>query len=295
MELASEVGRYFALTIQRFLLEEKAKKEFDEVVAIFESIEEPIYVTDIETYEVLYANKYLRDLLGRDPVGGKCYREFQGLDAPCSFCTNEILLRQGVCRWDYYNPVLKRHYALTDRLIKWPDGRSVRFELAIDITERKELERRLEEKIIELEKYSANLERMVEEKTKALLEKERLAAIGETALMVGHDLRNPLQTVVYSTYLLRDNLKKGAPVEKRIRRIERAVKYMNKIVSDLQNLVRPMKAEPMRTRLAGVIDETLSMVEVPGNIKVVKDVESGAGLKPRPRSKWTPGSSPGRW
>ena len=41
-----------------------------------------------------------------------------------------------------------------------------------------------------------NLEKLVEERTKQLKDSERLAAIGATAGMVGHDIRNPLQAIV---------------------------------------------------------------------------------------------------
>ncbi len=55
-----------------------------------------------------------------------------------------------------------------------------------DITESRELQRKLEE-------YNKNLEQIVEERTMRLQEAERMAAIGLTARMVGHDLRSPLQ------------------------------------------------------------------------------------------------------
>jgi len=54
----------------------------------------------------------------------------------------------------------------------------------VDITERIELQQKLEE-------YAKNLERLVEERTRQLQDKERLATIGQTAGMVGHDIRNP--------------------------------------------------------------------------------------------------------
>jgi len=45
------------------------------------------------------------------------------------------------------------------------------------------------------------LERLVEERTKQLKDSERLAAIGATAGMVGHDIRNPLQAITGDLYL----------------------------------------------------------------------------------------------
>ena len=52
-----------------------------------------------------------------------------------------------------------------------------------DITDRKKAEDNLKQ-------TNENLERLVEERTKKLRDSERLAAIGATAGMVGHDIRN---------------------------------------------------------------------------------------------------------
>ena len=65
-----------------------------------------------------------------------------------------------------------------------------------DITEQKELQKNLEE-------HAGTLKKIIEERTKQLKDTERLAAIGQTAGMVGHDLRNPLQTVIGELYLAR--------------------------------------------------------------------------------------------
>ena len=64
-------------------------------------------------------------------------------------------------RWEYHNPILGRDYLVSDRIIRWPDGRDVRIELAIDITKRKRTEDKLKE-------YGEKLEEMVEEKTAML-------------------------------------------------------------------------------------------------------------------------------
>ena len=76
---------------------------------------------------------------------------------------------------------------------------------------------------------------------KKLQDNERMAAIGQTAGMVGHDIRNPLQAVLSDTYLLKDELasmpeclnKEG--VAESIDSIERNIAYINKIVQDLQD------------------------------------------------------------
>lgn len=119
----------------------------DQLISIFNSIKEIIYVSDIDNHEILFVNKYFEDLLGENPVGKKCYEIFQDLKNPCNFCTNEKLLENpdDPYRWEYYNPKLDRELFVTDKLIKWPDGRDVRFEMAIDVTDFKKIQKNLKQ------------------------------------------------------------------------------------------------------------------------------------------------------
>ncbi len=68
-----------------------------------------------------------------------------------------------------------------------------------DITEQKKMQD-------ELKKYNDYLKEIVEEKTKQLKDSERMAAVGQTAGMVGHDIRNPLQAIISDVYLANSDL-----------------------------------------------------------------------------------------
>ncbi|MCS7098536.1 MAG: ATP-binding protein [Candidatus Methanomethyliaceae archaeon] len=273
-EILNYISKYFVLALQRHKLEEKIRVEFEEMMAIFDSIEDPIYVIDLNTHEIIYANKYLCKILNDNPIGKICYKEIKGLDKPCSFCTNEILLKQNIYRYENYNEKLKKYYNVIIKPIRWPDGRIVKFEYAIDISDRKYLEEELKNKILDLEKYSKNLEKIIEEKSKALLEKERLATIGEMALMIGHDLRNPLQAIVYSLYLMRRNFDNKLSIQEHIDRIYSSLEYMNKIVSDLQDFARPIKMSSKNVNLRKIFENVLSSIRIPENVNVVLDVDS---------------------
>jgi len=155
---------------ERKQAEEVLRFEREQLLSLFDSMDSLIYVTDPSTYEILYMNKAMENIFGRRALGGICYREFQGLETPCPFCTNEIILRQYPAPhyWEYYNPKVARHFSIIDRIIRWPDGRNVRFEIATDITEHKRAEEALR-------KAKEELEERVKERTYELYEESLYA------------------------------------------------------------------------------------------------------------------------
>lgn len=141
-----------------------------------------------------------------------------------------------------------------------------------DITERKKVEG-------ELDKYQKHLEKLVDEKTKQLMDSERLAAIGETAGMVGHDLRNPLQSIVGEVFLAENELKSvpegdsKRSLRESIRCISEQAGYMDKIVSDLQTFVRPVEALKQIVDLKEFLSALLPQIGIPENVQTAVQVQ----------------------
>jgi PAS domain S-box-containing protein len=136
-----------------------------------------------------------------------------------------------------------------------------------DITLRKQMEKKLEE-------YSRHLEHLVEERTKQLKDSERLAAIGATAGMVGHDIRNPLQAIIGDIFLAKTDLsslpecEEKASVHESLSEIEKNIEYINKIVADLQDFAKPLKPIAMETDLTHLINQVVSTYRIPENIQL---------------------------
>ena len=145
----------------------------------------------------------------------------------------------------------------------------------IDITVRKQMEKKLEE-------YSKHLEQLVEERTKQLRDSERLAAIGATAGMVGHDIRNPLQAIIGDIFLAKADLsslsenEQKISVQESLSEIEKNVEYINKIVADLQDFAKPLNPTAMEIDLKRIIDEVANNRRIPENIQASIKVENGA-------------------
>ena len=119
-------------------------EQFREIASIVDAINAVVYVSDLETYEVLYVNRFATDVFG-DCVGKRCYQALQvGQSGPCAFCTNSRLIVDGKpgppVVWEFQNTRTKNWYLCIDKAVPWLDGRLVRMEAAIDITERKRAE-----------------------------------------------------------------------------------------------------------------------------------------------------------
>jgi PAS domain S-box-containing protein len=153
--------------------------------------------------------------------------------------------------------------------------KSYTINLEKEIKERKKAEENLKE-------YQTNLERIVEERTKQLKDSERLAAIGATAGMVGHDIRNPLQAISGDLYLAKEGLASCSDNEGKkevlesIIEIEKNIDYINKIVQDLQDYARPLNPNSGEVDLKLIVGKLLEKNGLPENVKVNVEVDDEA-------------------
>jgi signal transduction histidine kinase/PAS domain-containing protein len=146
--------------------------------------------------------------------------------------------------------------------------------LAQSLSNQKELQEKLEDKAAEVEEYASQMEKIAEERARQLKDAERLSAIGATAGMVGHDIRNPLQAIISELYLEKmevDSLPRGEAKEnllESIRGIEENLFYINKIVADLQDFARPLNPREEQVEVETTIRDALTMVTIPDKVKV---------------------------
>ncbi len=116
---------------------------------------------------------------------------------------------------------------------------------------------------------------------KKLFDSERLAAIGELAGMVGHDLRNPLASIKNAVYLIK---KKGAMLPEDqtktwLEIIEKGIDHSDKIINDLLDYARIVHLELEVTSVRDVLINALTMVKIPENVKVINTTSEGLTLK----------------
>ena len=108
---------------------------------IMDGLKANIYVTDVNTDEIIFMNQTMKDDFGlTNPEGGTCWEVLQeGQCARCEFCPVDILRQSKdsdfVYQWDEMNTVTGRAYRNYDCLMEWVDGRMVHLQQSIDVTE----------------------------------------------------------------------------------------------------------------------------------------------------------------
>jgi PAS domain S-box-containing protein len=139
------IGATIGIAVARKQMQLTLQSSHNRLKSVLDSLDALVYVTDMNTYEILFINQYGKGIWGN--IEGKtCWQMIQkGQTGPCPFCTNDkIVTRDGVPTgihiWEFQNSVNNNWYKCLDQAILWIDGRLARMELAYDITEQKLLE-----------------------------------------------------------------------------------------------------------------------------------------------------------
>ena len=136
--------------------EELITEANETLTTILDGLCAAVNVVDIETHEILFMNKAMKEIFRRDCTGETCYRAFRERESVCDNCWVPGACPSGeppdeMAVWEDMNPVTGLWGLNHDRAMRWIDGRMVRVQVTIDISERKRVEERMEASLHEKE------------------------------------------------------------------------------------------------------------------------------------------------
>jgi PAS domain S-box-containing protein len=265
-------------TTERKQMEEKMTYEQSLFNALMDNMPDAIYFKDTKSRFIRINRASCPGLGIKDPeeaIGMTDFDFAQEELAKQFYADDQSVMKSG-------RPIIGKEEVMIDKISrKWYSATKVPIKdknnkviglvgISRNITKLKQAEE-------ELKLHSDHLEELVEQKTKQLKQAERMAAIGETAAMVGHDLRNPLQAIRYAVYSLKSTLSKCAndyavqipdKATRMFEVINDSVTYADSIIRDLQDFSADRK--PVRTQvdIKVLIDETLRNIAIPDGVRV---------------------------
>ena len=230
------------MVLDRARSETATLKEFNE--RLVDGLGEGLQLVDGD-FRIRHANRWMHEQFG-PVVGQRCYEVLTADAARCPACP--LARRQEMRDAERVEVAGRdgRRFSLSCAPVRQPDGQIFLLELVSDVTERERLQARL-------------------------TEAERLAAAGELAAGVAHEIRNPLAAIVNATTLL--------GTEESLTRDERAstlgavkkeARRLNRILSDFLVFARPREPKKLVADIREVVDHVAALVrEDPGRARRV--------------------------
>ncbi len=130
-----------------------------------------------------------------------------------------------------------------------------------------------------LQREVAALKLELHEANERLSRSRRLAALGEMAAGIAHEIRNPLSSISLYARMLQQDLA-DRPGERTVAvKIGAAVRRLDAVVSDVLNFSRELKVRPASNDAAELLEQALESCspEIPAGVRVVTD---NAGAPP---------------
>lgn len=112
----------------------------EQLTAMLDNVPVAIFVSEIESKRVLYANQLAKEiLLPKDGSESCCCYHLAGFDKPCSFCHAGRINRGELFTREFLHPQTLCTYELSGKIIDW-NGRPAHIEYVSDITKKKKKE-----------------------------------------------------------------------------------------------------------------------------------------------------------
>ena len=242
---------------ERTRLEEETRNAQQRFKTLVDSLDALVYVADFTTYELLYVNRYGRDIWG-EIAGQICWQSLQtGQAGPCPFCSNDRLLDgdgrpTGVHVWEFQNTVNNEWYECRDQAIEWTDGRYVRMEIATNISARKRAEQE-----------KADLETQIRTT-------QKMEAIGTLAGGIAHDFNNILVPIIAYTDMVMATEAPGSANWQNLQEVYKAASRAKELVKQILTFSREREHELCPVQVVPVVKESLKLLKasLPSTIEV---------------------------
>lgn len=235
---------------QRLEADAALRAEHERFITVLDTVDVAVYVADLKTGEVLYANDQSHRLFGESVANIREIEEDMD-PRPTEAFPAEALKPDGQSE----QPVLKgefmtrggRWFLIRAKLIQWVDGRIVRLHSAGEITDRKQAE-----------DIARHQQRKLEQTA-------RLLTVGEMASTLAHEINQPLSAITNYQMGCVHRIRSGqwdaqelaATLEKASAQAERA----GKVVQRVRDFLRNREANRSPADVNEMIQEACRLVE----------------------------------
>jgi two-component system, NtrC family, sensor kinase len=198
-------------------------------------------------------NERMVNRLDDNGAGQKCTQVLRSFGNICPWCKDKQVLRDEIGRSEVFNSEDNRWYYIVNTPIYNQDSSISRMVMIQDVTEKKESEIRL-------------------------IMSERLAALGQMASGIAHEINNPLATISACAEGLINRMKKGRSdpdvMENYLKIISEEVVRCKSITKTMLSFVRKTDYEKKDIDIHHVLEKTLELIGIQGRLKKVEVIKN---------------------
>jgi len=213
------------------------------LLALVDNLDDELYIVD-HGYQLVAVNRARADRVGRpakELVGNICYQVLEGREKVCTGCRAHETFVQGVKTKRTERVGGGRRGSIEHEIFTFPieDAQGMVSQTILqirDVTEQRRLEA-------------------------SLAQAEKLAALGQLAAGVAHELNNPITAVVANAQLLERELEAGESYQESLDLIQEASRRSQKAVRDLLDFARPESANWREIAVNDTVRLALGLLE----------------------------------
>lgn len=227
--------------------------------SVIDSISDTILIIDPKNFKILAMNHSALEQLGlrrEEVIGHLCYEVTHHTSTPCKaphdVCPIFDLLKKDISmsvEHTHFDKANKEIFVeVSAHPIRNPQGEIILItHIARDITTRKAMQAKL-------------------------VESEKLATVGELALTLANDLRNPLQAIQVASFWLKKDYSQleGSPTGmKMLESISDSIKYSDNIITALLDFASSKTPFMEKLELNTIIVKVLGKFEIPNEVELI--------------------------
>ncbi len=214
--------------------EEVIKSERDKLQRILSHMVEGVGIINTDL-TIEFQNEILALQIG-DCTGRKCFSALRELPEPCEDCPIDKVLKTGTVQHTEHNSSTGRIFEQAYTPFTDADGRKKVIVLQRDVTGRK-----------------ASMA--------AAMRAEQLAALGELAAGVAHEINNPINGIINYAQILLNQSEEGSKVNEVAKRVIKEGDRIARIVQGLLSFARREKEHKSPVAVSEIISESLTLTE----------------------------------
>lgn len=235
---------------------ESLRNERDNLVAIFEAMQDAIYISD-SSHTMLYGNSALAQDFG-DWRGRICYDYLDDRTAPCPECHLLEVQTGATVRREQFFTKSGKTYDIIETPLRQSD-RTVKLTIFRDVTEL----RRMETERLEMERR--------------LLHSQKLESLGLMAGGIAHDFNNLLTVIIGNLELVRLRLPPDTSTRHNIESAQGACQQAAKLIGQMLDYTGKMPVIPDSIDLNDLLrhNEALLRGSLPENVTLTISISDG--------------------